>query len=143
MSTTKHQIQINGTSPIVMVDDSPDDYLIASLMFKRSKLDCDFIHCTSGAELFEYLVAVRAGDKVMPALILMDMNMPEMNGIEAIEKLRSMDIYAGLPLIAMLTTSQDPRDIDRATVAGANAYFGKPMNPTYFVELFDSLVANS
>lgn len=141
MSQLQHAIRIAGANPIIMVDDSQDDYLIASIMFKRSHLRCDLIHCDSGRALFEYLEGVRNSDYALPALVLMDMNMPEMGGIEAIEVLRSMEAYVDVPLIAMLTSSQDPRDIHRAKQAGANAYFGKPMNPMHYVELFNSLAA--
>ena len=76
-----------------------------------------------------------------PALILMDLNMPGLDGIETTALLRSKPEFEHVPVIAMLTSSVDRQDRHRAATAGADAYFSKPLNPTDYIELFNSFAA--
>ncbi len=140
MTTAAESIRVRGEGPIVMVDDSFDDFYIADLMYARCKLDNDFVHCESGDALMHYLAGVKKRGEAQPALILMDLNMPGMDGIETTAMLRSNDELDSVPVIAMLTTSVDRQDRQRAQSAGANAYFSKPLNPTDYIELFNSFL---
>lgn len=140
MTTADPKLTISSDGPIVMVDDSYDDFEIASLMYSRSELDNDFVHCDSAEVLFDYLDGARTGVGPFPSLILMDLNMPGMNGIEATRKLRDHPDYSAIPIISMLTSSVDPRDKSRAQSACANTYMVKPTNPMSYVEMFNSFL---
>ncbi len=128
---------IGGGKPVVMVDDSDIDADIAARMYRRTGLSNEFIHCDSGPALLTMLDDV--GEVEVPVeLILMDINMPGMNGIETVAAVRRQPQFAEIPIIAMLTSSPDPRDIDRAEEAGANDYLQKPMDPTDYVAMFNA-----
>ncbi len=141
MDTLSNEIRIAGDGPIVMVDDSEDDFFIVNRMFSRSSLDNELVHCDSAEALFDFLDGRIASDAGMPALVLMDINMPGMTGIEATAHLRRRPDFATIPVVAMLTSSIDSRDRRAAAEAGADAYFVKPMDLTDYVDLFESLRA--
>lgn len=138
MTTATGSIRVDGDGAIVMVDDSFDDFYIADLMYARCKLDNDFVHCESGDDLMHYLDGLTARGAVQPALILMDLNMPGFDGVETTALLRSKTGFESVPVIVMLSSSVVRRDRQRAESAGANAYFSKPLNPTDYIELFNS-----
>ncbi|MDH3293439.1 MAG: response regulator [Acidimicrobiia bacterium] len=138
MAAATESIRVNGDGVIVMVDDSLDDFYIADLMYGRCKLDNEFVHCESGDALMLYLDQLTESGDSQPALILMDLNMPGMDGIETTALLRSKAEFESVPVIAMLTSTVDRQDRQRAASAGANAYLSKPLNPTDYIELFNS-----
>lgn len=138
MTPATESIRVRGDGPIVMVDDSVDDYYIADVMYARCELDNEFVHCESGDALMRFLDGLAERDESQPALILMDLNMPGMDGIETTALLRSRGEFESVPVIAMLTSSVDRRDHQRAKSAGASAYFSKPLNPTDYIDLFNS-----
>jgi len=141
METATESIRANGDGAIVMVDDSLDDFYIADLMYARCELENDFVQCESGDALMQYLDRVTERGETQPALILMDLNMPGMDGIETTALLRSREEFHSVPVIAMLTSSVDRHDRQRAETAGANACFSKPLNPTDYIALFNSFAS--
>ena len=138
MTEATESIRVHGDGPIVMVDDSFDDFYIAEMMYGRCELENDFVHCESGDAMMSLLEHRIAAGEPPPALILMDVNMPGMDGVETTARLRARPRFQKIPVIAMLTSSLDRHDRNRAESAGANAYFSKPLNPTDYIELFNS-----
>lgn len=132
-----------GPGPVVMVDDSQDDLVIAQRCYKRSKLDRTFLSLGGGTELIAYLEDVQKGDEPMPAIVLLDINMPDMNGFEALAAIRSHPAFHRLPVIMMLTNSDSPRDIDRSLELGASGLQQKPLRLRDYVTFFDSLQPTS
>lgn len=122
-----------------MVDDNHGDLFIARTCFKRSKLRNPWISLNSGAALLEHLDGVRAGEATMPALVLLDINMPRMTGPEALERVRAIPFFADLPVFCMLTSSTDPAERARAEQLGASGFVVKPDRPDDYVAFFDSL----
>ncbi len=141
MMNAADSITIQSAGPIVMVDDSSDDFYIAELMYQRSELTNEFVHCESGDALMAFLGGIVAGGEPHPALILMDLNMPGMDGIQTTKLIRSHGEFSTVPVVAMLTSSIETRDRERAEAVGANAYFSKPLDPTDYIELFNSFQA--
>lgn len=127
------------TGPVVMVDDSPDDILIARRCYRRAGLPNPFLTLDGGMALLEHLRAVEAGEAPMPALVLLDINMPDLNGFEALARLREKDRFRKLPVVMMLTNSDDPADVRRATENGANGLQVKPTRVKDYVRFFASL----
>lgn len=130
----------DGTVPIVMVDDEQLDFQLVKLFHKRSCLSNPLLHFFNGAEFLAYLESSKEGAVPLPAVVLMDINMPNMNGFEVIEKIRCDEHFMSTPFIMMLTSSDDPRDRERADTAGANGYLVKPFNPNFYLDFFNSLV---
>ena len=75
----------------------------------------------------------------MPALVLLDINMPRMTGPEALERVRAIPYFAELPVFCMLTSSTDPADRARVERLGASGFVVKPDLPDDYVAFFDTL----
>ncbi len=85
-------------------------------------------------------VATSTGLLPTPDVILMDVQMPRLNGIETVRLLRAMPHTSNIPIV-MFSNSDDPKDVEAAYLAGANAYLRKPSTAGAGKELFDSLVS--
>ncbi|MDX1561536.1 MAG: response regulator [Gammaproteobacteria bacterium] len=132
-------VRVIGRGPVVLVDDSVSDAYLAQRCFERSKLDNEFKWLESGPDLLDYLAEVKDGDAEMPALVLLDINMPGMDGYDALAAVRGTPGFEHVPIIMMLTNSNDPQDRDKATSMGANGFYTKPADIHDYVAYFDSL----
>jgi CheY-like chemotaxis protein len=109
---------------VVAAEDDEDDRLLIEEAF-RNNCGCLTLHFThDGLELLEYLTKA---DISKPALILIDLNMPRMGGIEAVEKIKANDKLRDIPII-VLTTSDDEETIVKSYCSGVNSYIRKPMS---------------
>lgn len=122
-----------------MVDDNPDDRMVAERCYRRSRHKLPFLQLTSGDALLEYLEGVASGERPMPALVLLDINMPGLNGFEALEQVRQQEIFREVPVVMMLTNSDNPDDIRRSRELGASDFFVKPMRLADYVQFFENL----
>lgn len=131
----------NGGLDILLVDDSEDDVLMARKAFARldfpHKLDVAYDAC----QALEYLRragrhAGRAGPQ--PQLLLLDINMPGMNGFELLTLLKADPELKSLPVI-MLTTSSSPEDVRRSYECGAASFITKPETFEGFRDLLGKL----
>lgn len=131
---------IQDTSPIIIVDDNDGDRYIASRYYEKSDLQRPFVPMTEGQALLAYLDAVEGGQEPMPALILLDINMPGMDGFEVLAEVRSRPMFrAAPPVIMMLTNSDNPYDISKAKELGANGFQTKPLWMDDYIAFFNSL----
>ena len=128
-----------GTLPIVMVDDEEPDRELVRRYYKRSGLSNPLLQFFDGPSFLVYLEETEESKAPLPAIVLMDINMPRLNGFETVEAMRRDVRFRKLPVVMMLTSSNDPRDRERATAAGANGYLLKPYNPNYYLDFFHSL----
>ena len=129
----------DGTSPIAMVDDEEIDHELVKRFHKRSGIANPLIHFLEGAAFIAHLETVKSGAAPLPALVLMDINMPRMDGFETIETMRRDEFFRRLPVVMMLTSSSDVRDRERASMAGADDYLLKSYNPKAYQDFFASL----
>lgn len=131
MSSTYHDCVI------LMADDDPADILLTQRAFEDAKLDNVLRTVPDGAELLSYLNGENDyADRVKhpyPDMVLLDLNMPKMDGRTALEKIRSDSRHRRLPVV-ILTTSSAESDVLRAYDIGANSFITKPVD-------FDQLVA--
>lgn len=116
MSTTSHPVHI------VMVDDDTVDAYTVSREFEKVPTASDFEHVESGSALFDHLDHPNGK---RPDIILLDINMPKMNGFEVLARLRKRPSDGDIPVV-MLTTSDNEDDVREAYRCGANAYLSKP-----------------
>jgi len=125
------------TKPILLVEDTPDDAELTIMALKEAGLLNQVVIAEDGLEALEYLFGEKrfAGRNPMetPALVLLDIKMPRLDGIEVLQRLRSDPRTHLLPII-MLTTSTEESDLVRAYEAGANAYVRKPVSLAEFHE---------
>jgi CheY-like chemotaxis protein len=125
------------TKPILLVEDTPDDAELTIMSLKRSGLLNEVVLVEDGLDALDYLFGEgRYADRNSqdtPALILLDIKMPRLDGIEVLQRLRADERTKLLPVV-MLTTSTEDTDLARAYEAGANAYVRKPVSLVEFQE---------
>ena len=111
----------------LLVDDNPDDFFAVQRMLQKGGIRNPLQHCESGEEALEELrAAAKAG--ALPALVLLDINMPGMKGGEVLTEIRASSdvVLANLPVV-MLTSSDDDRDVHAAFKGHASGYLNKPL----------------
>lgn len=114
---------MNAAQPLILVvDDDEDDRLFVQLAFEEDDTMCGQVaFATDGLKALEWLTAAPQP----PALVLLDMNMPRLSGLELLKKLRETPRWRGLPVV-MFTTSGEEIAVERAYELGANSYVTKP-----------------
>lgn len=125
---------IGDTHAILMADDDDDDVFITRRAFREADIRNPFHRVSDGTELLDYLL--RRGeytDAPRPGLILLDLNMPGMDGREALTRIKSDPDLRRIPLV-VFTTSQDGGDIDDCYDRGANSYITKPVGMSQMVQ---------
>lgn len=121
--------------PILLVEDNPDDVLITKRAFKKGKIRNRLYTVENGIEAVKFLKKQEEyKDVPTPALILLDINMPLMNGFQVLEKIKGDEKLRSIPVI-MLTTSERDTDIDKAYALGCNSYIVKPVNFQKFLDV--------
>lgn len=121
---------------ILLVEDNPSDEKLTLLAFKRSGLANDVDVVRDGREALDYVF--RQGDYAErdahdPALMLLDLNLPKIDGLEVLRSVRADRSLCALPVV-ILTSSQEQEDLVRSYELGCNAYVRKPVDFQEFVE---------
>jgi two-component system response regulator len=118
---------------ILLVDDNADDVFLTVNAFRKSDIDNEIVVARVGVEAMDLLLPSDGSAPLRPAIVLMDINMPRMGGLEALARLRADVLTRYLPVI-MLTTSAEERDITESYIGGANSYVRKPVTSAEFLE---------
>ena len=126
-----------NTTPILVVEDSPEDYEALKRAFQKNGLGNPLFHCEDGDQGLDYIYRrggfqSKAGTP-LPGLILLDLNLPGTDGFEVLQQLKRDEKLRDIPVIVM-TTSGDPNDIKRCYDMGANSYVQKPVTVDGFLE---------
>jgi CheY-like chemotaxis protein len=123
---------------ILVVDDNPGDVQLAEAMLDEAGLHPQVEQARDGVEAVLRLEKVLAGRAPPPDLVLLDINMPRMNGFEVLSYIRQHPTLGGIPVL-MLTSSARDGDIARARALGAREYLVKPDNVGAYIELVSGL----
>lgn len=127
---------------ILYAEDEPNDILFLELAFKRTRSPHTLRAVPDGQQAMDYLGGKTPFDDrlryPLPALILLDINMPKKNGLEVLEWIRQQSHFTSLPVL-MLTSSTRPEDVERARQLGADDYLLKPSDPLKLVEVVKSI----
>jgi two-component system, response regulator len=121
---------------ILLVEDNPDDELLTLRAFKKNNIANEVIVARDGVAALDYLFG--KGDfnerdmKVMPALVLLDLKLPKIEGLEVLRRLRSDERTKFLPVV-VLTSSKEEQDIISSYTLGANSYIRKPIDFEKFI----------
>lgn len=127
------------TITILLADDDPDDRLLVREAFEESHLLNILETVEDGEQLMDYLHQKgRYAGKPLPNLILLDLNMPRKNGMEALEEIKADPHLRRIPVV-ILTTSKAEEDIIRTYDLGVNSFVVKPVTFESLVELVKEL----
>jgi len=127
---------MNRNHIILLVEDNADDVELTQRAFKKSNILNELVVVSDGQEALDYLFG--AGDYVgrkpvvMPHVVLLDLNLPRLNGLEVLRRMRADDRTKLLPVV-ILTTSSEEADILGGYSGGANSYIRKPVDFAQFV----------
>ena len=127
--------------PILLVEDNPNDLELTLLALERSQLANDVVVTRDGAEALDYLhargtYAGRAPGN--PAVVLLDIKMPRLDGIEVLREIRGSEKLKHVPVV-ILSSSREETDLARSWDLGVNAYVVKPVNASQFFEAVQTL----
>ncbi len=122
---------------LLLVEDNPTDEKLTLLGFKKTNLADQIVVVRDGAEALDYLFATgvhAARDPAaLPAVVLLDLKLPKLDGLEVLKRLRADRRTRILPVV-ILTSSKEQEDILRGYELGANAYVRKPVDFAAFAE---------
>ena len=127
-----------GDKEILLVEDIPDDVELTRIAFAEAGSGHVIRVVSDGAQALDYLFARGAhadrdpGD--LPALVLLDLNLPKLNGREVLEAIRANPATRALPVV-VLTTSAEPLDVGSVYDLGANSYIQKPVEFERFLDV--------
>jgi len=124
------------TKPILLVEDDNVDAMTVKRAMRDLHASHPVIHSINGEEAMKYL---NRADVEKPFLILLDLNMPKMNGIEFLKVIKVHQELKTIPII-VLTTSKEKRDVRESFELGAAGYMVKPVDYSKFVEILSKVM---
>ena len=127
-------------APILLAEDSPDDVLLTRRAFARNGFANPITAVPDGEACLAALLPEPGRAALEPALILLDINLPKISGLDVLGRLRADPRTRLLPVV-ILTTSRERRDVAAGYRLGANSYVCKPVSFTSFVTLIGTLAA--
>ena len=127
--------------PILLVEDNPKDLELTLVALEKTQLANEVITLRDGAEALEYLF--RRGQyqsrvEGNPAVILLDLKLPKVDGLQVLEKIKEDPGLRSVPVV-MLTSSREEKDLVRSYNLGVNAYVVKPVGFREFIEAISDL----
>jgi CheY-like chemotaxis protein len=126
-----------GNKVILLVEDNPDDELLTIRALKQHRLANDIIVAHDGVEALDYLFGSGSYEgrdlSIMPQLILLDLKLPKINGLEVLRRIRQDERTTGLPVV-VLTSSDEEKDLIESYQLHTNSYVRKPVDFTQFLE---------
>jgi CheY-like chemotaxis protein len=135
---------MNDHATVLLAEDNEDDALLTEIAFKKARLANPLQVVKDGVEVIAYLKGdSRFSDRVrypFPMLLLLDLRMPKVNGFEVLSWLQAHPEITHLP-VAVMTSSVDEPDMDRAYELGADSYLIKPPNAEALLALVQRLKA--
>jgi two-component system response regulator len=122
---------------ILLVEDNPRDEELALLAFEESRVVNEVVVVRDGAEALDYLFGTgkyeeRSAEE-LPHVVLLDLRLPKVNGLQVLERIRGDERTALLPVV-VLTSSDEEQDIVRSYELGVNSYIQKPVDFDQFVQ---------
>ena len=132
--------KLPNDGPVVMVDDNQGDLYFVEQCYESAKHEPHpWLSFTRGPDFLALLERVKHEQAPMPALVMLDLNMPGMTGLEILQTVRADPHFQQLPVFCVLTSSTDPRDRQRAERLGVSGFFTKADNMEDYIAFFESL----
>ncbi len=127
----------NLPPPILLVEDNPVDLDLTQRAFARKRLANPIQVARDGEEALAYMKSWEQGER-LPAVVLLDIKLPRVNGLEVLRQLKAHERYRYIPVV-MLTSSDDGGDLKAAYDLGVNSYIVKPVNFSKFIEVAEHI----
>jgi two-component system response regulator len=121
-----------GNGTILLVEDSPDDVMLTQRALRKNNIGNRVIVANDGEQAIDYLLPAD-GKRIVPALILLDINLPKLSGLDVLRAIRG-DERTRYLCVVVLTTSSEEQDIVSSYDLGANSYVRKPVEFDNFLE---------
>lgn len=122
---------------ILLIEDNPDDVALAQRAFRKNNILNEVVVAQDGGEALDYLFATGNYSgrdmSIMPAIILLDLELPKVDGLEVLRRLRADERTQFLPVV-ILTSSREEKDLINGYRLGANSYVRKPVDFNQFTE---------
>ena len=130
-------MSVPATKVILLVEDNPDDEALALRAIRKNRIANPVVVCRDGAEARDYLFGLDAYDGRNPAdtpsLVLLDLKLPKIDGLDVLRRIRADDRTRLLPVV-ILTSSNHEEDLIRGYGLGANSYVRKPVHFESFID---------
>ena len=127
---------------ILLVEDNPDDIKLTLRALKKSNILNEVVIAEDGVDALDYLFGTGKYEgrdlNVMPQLILLDLKMPKLDGLEVLQRIRTNEKTQLLPVVVLTTSSEDQDKIESYKL-GANSYIRKPVDFNQFVNAVQQL----
>ena len=123
-------MSVKMAKEILLVEDNPDDAELTRIAFAEAGVDYRLHVVGDGVQALAYLRGCSPTD--LPSLVLLDLNLPKLNGREVLEAIRADPATRSLPVV-VLTTSAEPFDVEASYALGVNSYIQKPVDFEQFV----------
>ena len=127
---------------ILLVEDNPKDVALTQRALKKNNIANEVVVASDGAEALDYLFGTGAyagrDISVLPQVILLDLKMPKVDGLEVLRAIRADERTKLLPVV-ILTSSNEERDLVEGYRLGANSYIRKPVDFAQFIEAVNQL----
>jgi two-component system response regulator len=127
---------------ILLVEDNPDDEALTLRALGKNNIKNEIVVARDGAEALDYLFATGAhagrDTSVLPQVVLLDLKLPKIDGLEVLRRLRADERTRLLPVV-ILTSSKEEQDLLRGYSLGANSYIRKPVDFNQFSEAVRNL----
>jgi two-component system, response regulator len=127
---------------ILLVEDNEQDELLTIRALKKNNIQNEVVICRDGADALDYLFAAGPysgrNPAQLPQVVLLDLKLPKVDGLEVLRRLRLDPRTKRLPIV-ILTTSKEDRDVGAGYDLGANSYVQKPVNFAEFAEAVRNL----
>ncbi|EFI36124.1 response regulator receiver protein [Desulfonatronospira thiodismutans ASO3-1] len=122
---------------ILLVEDNPDDVLLTQRALKKNNISNELVVARDGVEALDYLFGTGAWQgrdlSIQPVVILLDLMLPRLDGMEVLRRIRASELTSLLPVV-ILTTSREDRDRLQTYSLGANSFVRKPVDFEQFIE---------
>lgn len=122
---------------ILLVEDNPADVKLTQVALKQSNIANEMVIASDGVEALDYLFCTGSYSdrdiQKLPAVMLLDLKMPRMDGMEVLERVRANPLTKFLPVVIM-TSSKEEKDIIKSYENGCNSYIRKPVDFVHFAE---------
>lgn len=118
---------------ILLVEDNPDDEALTLRALKKNNIANEVTVAHDGQEALDYFFGTNAAMNLTPAVVLLDLKLPKVSGLDVLQRLRGDERTRTQPVV-ILTSSKEEQDIVNGYRLGANSYIRKPVNFDQFLE---------